>query len=187
MACNCTKCSQKCSCADTALTNPCTYTDCSVGSERCDDVQCAACVSYCGTSFKIGDTGSEIVITSGERLDSIIQKFAMILANGLGACTSSDLQHDPYNVYAGVITSSTAEVIWDGLWSSSTGVNIYLDTQIAPGGWVLQNSSPIATTINNFQLTNLTASTAYKVKVVDNGNSAACKPIEILFSTLAVS
>ena len=30
MACNCTKCSKKCSCADTAITNACTYTDCSV-------------------------------------------------------------------------------------------------------------------------------------------------------------
>ena len=186
MACNCTKCSSKCSCADTALTNPCTYTDCSVGSERCDDVQSASCVSYTGTSFQIGDASARIVITSGERLDSIIQKYAMILSNGLGACTSSDLQHDPYNVYAGTITKSTVEVLWNGVWSSSTGVNIYLDTQIAPGGWVLQNTSPIATTIFNLKLTNLTASTAYKVKVVDAGNSAACKPIEILFATLAV-
>ena len=105
MACNCTKCSSKCSCADTALTNPCSYTDCSVGSERCDDIQCAACVSYCGTSFQIGDTSNQIVITSGERLDSIIQKFSMILANGLGACTSNDVQHDPFNVFAGTITS----------------------------------------------------------------------------------
>ena len=185
MACNCTKCSSKCSCADTALTNPCTYTDCSVGSERCDDVQSASCVSYTGTSFQIGDASARIVITSGERLDSIIQKYAMILSNGLGACTSSDLQHDPYNVYAGPITSSTAEILWNGVWSSSTGVNIYLDTQIAPGGWILQNTTPIATTIFNLKLTNLTASTAYKVKVVDAGNSASCKPIEILFATLA--
>jgi len=185
MVCNCTKCSSKCSCADTALTNPCTYTDCSVGSERCDDVQSASCVSYTGTSFQIGDASARIVITSGERLDSIIQKYAMILSNGLGACTSSDLQHDPYNVYAGPITSSTAEILWNGVWSSSTGVNIYLDTQIAPGGWVLQNTTPIATTIFNLKLTNLTASTAYKVKVVDAGNSASCKPIEILFATLA--
>jgi len=185
MACNCTKCSEKCGCADTALTNSCTYTDCSVGSERCDDIQCAACVSYCGTSFQIGDTGAQIVITSGERLDSIIQKFAMILANGLGSCTSSDLQHDPYNVYAGVVTKDSAEILWDGLWSNSTGVNIYYDLQVNPTGWVLANSTPIVTTTNNFKITNLVASTAYKVKVVDNGNSAACKPIEILFSTLA--
>ena len=185
MACNCSKCSSKCSCADTALTNPCTYTDCSVGSERCVDIQCVACVSYCGTSFQIGDTGSQIVIKSGERLDSIIQKFAMILANGLGACTSDDVQHDPYNVYAGVITSSTVNVIWDGIWSSSTGINIYYDTQVAPTGWILANSAPIVTTTSNYTITNLVASTAYKVKVVDAGNSAACKPIEILFSTIA--
>ena len=109
----------------------------------------------------------------------------MILSNGLGACTSDDLQHDPYNVYAGTITSDSAEVLWNGVWSSSTGINVYLDTQIAPGGWVLQNSTPIATTISNYKITNLTASTAYKVKVQDAGNSAVCKPIEILFSTSA--
>ena len=180
------KYSSKCGCADTALTNACTYTDCSTGSERCSDVQCAACVSYCGTSFQIGDATALITITSGERLDSIIQKYAMILSNGIGACTSSDLQHDPYNVYAGIITSNTANVIWDGIWSSSTGLNVYIDTQIAPTGWVLQNATPIVTTITNYTISNLTASTAYKVKVVDNGNSASCKPIEILFATLAV-
>ena len=75
MACNCTKCSQSCGCADTALTNACTYTDCSVGSERCDDIQCAECVSYCGTSFQIGVATKRITITKGERLDSIIQKY----------------------------------------------------------------------------------------------------------------
>ena len=185
MACNCTKCSQKCGCADTAITNACTYTDCSVGSERCDDVQCASCVSYCGTSFQIGDASARIVITSGERLDSIIQKYAMILSNGLGSCTSSDLQHDPYNVYAGTVTNSTISVLWDGIYSNSTGVNIYIDTQVSPSGWVLQNANPIIVPTNNFTISNLVASTAYKIKVVDNGNSASCKPIEILISTLA--
>jgi len=186
MACNCTKCSSKCSCSDTALTNACTYTDCSVGSERCDDIQCVECVSYCGTTFQVGDPSALIQISKGERLDSIIQKFAMILSNGLGACTSNDLQHDPYNVYAGVITASTASVLWNGIWSSSTGINIYYDTQIAPTGWTLANPAPIATTISDYTITNLLASTAYKVMVVDNGNNVSCKPIEILFSTLAV-
>jgi hypothetical protein len=187
MACNCTKCSSKCGCADTALTNACTYTDCSVGSERCTDVQCTECVSYCGTSFQIGAAGTRIIITSGERLDSIIQKFSMILANGLGACTSNDLQHDPFNVYAGVITSSTANVIWDGVSSASTGTNIYIDTQIAPTGYVLQNTTPIVLTTNNFVISNLVASTAYKVKVISNyAGAASCIPIEILFSTPAV-
>ena len=185
MACNCTKCSSKCGCADTALTNACTYTDCSVGSERCDDIQCASCVSYCGTSFQIGAANAQITITSGERLDSIIQKYAMILANGLGSCTSNDTQHDPYNVYAETVTNSTISVLWDGIYSSSNGVNVYIDTQVSPSGWVLQNTSPIVVTTNNFTISNLVASTAYKIKVVDNGNSASCKPIEILISTLA--
>lgn len=186
MACNCSKCSSSCGCSDTALTNPCTYTDCSVGSERCDDIQCTECVSYCGTSFQIGSSGSLLQISKGERLDSIIQKFAMILSNGLGACTSNDLQHDPFNVYAGVITSSTASILWNGTWSGSTGVNIYYNTQIAPGSWVLANSTPIVTTVFNYTITNLLANTAYKVKVVNVGNSSSCKPIEILFSTLAI-
>ena len=186
MACNCSKCSGGCGCADTALTNPCTYTDCSVGSERCDDIQCAECVSYCGTSFQIGAPGTLLQITKGERLDSIIQKFAMILSNGLGVCTSNDLQHDPFNVYAGTITSGTASILWNGTWSGSTGVNIYYNTQIAPGAWVLANPAPIVTTIFDYTITNLLANTAYKVKVVNVGNSPSCKPIEILFSTLAI-
>jgi len=44
MACNCSNNSSNCGCSDVALTNPCSYTDCSVGSERCEDIQCASCV-----------------------------------------------------------------------------------------------------------------------------------------------
>ena len=187
MACNCTKCSQKCGCADTAITNACTYTDCSVGNERCDDVQCAACVSYCGTSFQIGITGELIQVTSGERLDSIIQKFASILSQGLGACTSNDVVHNPYNSYASAVTSSTITVVWDGVWSSTSGFNVYFDTQISPSGWVLANTSTIATTIRSFVIPNLTASTAYKIKVQDAGIGAGCEPIELLVSTIAAS
>ena len=62
---------------------------------------------------------------------------------------------------------------------------IYVDTQVSPGGWVLVNPTPIVPTVNNLTITNLIASTAYKIKVVDAGNSSACKPIEILITTLA--
>ena len=109
----------------------------------------------------------------------------MILSNGLGTCTSNDVLHDPYNVYAGVITSSTANIIWDGMSSLSTGTNIYFYTQVAPSGWVLANTTPAVTTITNYTITNLTSSTAYKVKVVTVGISGSCDPIEILFSTQA--
>jgi hypothetical protein len=96
------------------------------------------------------------------------------------------VQHNPYNVYSGLITSSTTSVLWNGIWGSSTGINIYYDTQIGSTGWTLANPTPIVTTISDYTITNLIANTAYKVKVVDNNISAGCKPIEILFSTLAV-
>ena len=95
------------------------------------------------------------------------------------------MAHDPYNVFAGEVTSSTANILWNGIWANSTGINIYYDTQVSPSGWTLANSTPIVTTITNYTITNLVASTAYKVKVVDAGIGAGCKPIEILFSTLA--
>ena len=187
MACNCSKCSNKCGCEDIALSTPCTYTDCSVGSERCDDIQCAECVSYCGTSFQIGDPSALLQITKGERLDSIIQKFSMIIVNGLGDCTSNDSTHNPYNVYAGLITSSTVNVLWSGISSaSSTVLNIYYDTQASPTNWILANPTPIVNTVSNYTITNLAAGTAYRIKVVDAESSIGCKSIEILLSTLAV-
>ena len=54
MACNCSNCNtDPCGCQDHGLTTPCTYTNCATGNERCDDVQCTECVSYCGTSFQV--------------------------------------------------------------------------------------------------------------------------------------
>ena len=75
---SCTNCnnSSPCGCKDTALTTPCGYTQCGIGNERCDDVQCAECVSYCGTSFQVTTPEGVLKIDSGERLDQIIQKFS---------------------------------------------------------------------------------------------------------------
>lgn len=100
--CNCNKCNptRNCGCADSPDRTPCTYSDCSVGSERCSDVQCTECVSYCGTTFQVGTAGSIVKIETGERLDSIIQKMALMMSQGIGGCTSDDLHHAPYNVYA---------------------------------------------------------------------------------------
>jgi len=72
------------------------------------------------------------------------------------------------------------------VWSSTTGFNVYFDTQISPTGWALANSTgTIATTIRSFTITNLTASTAYKIKVQDAAIGAGCEPIELLVSTIA--
>ena len=102
---NCSNCNDNVNrCGEIRLTNPCTYTNCSVGNERCHEVQDAACVTYGGHSFTIGDTNALLAVDQGERLDSIIQKFANMITNGLGACNSDDVNHNPFNVYLSGIT-----------------------------------------------------------------------------------
>ena len=122
--CNCNKCNptRDCGCADSPERTPCTYSDCSVGSESCSDVHCAECVSYCGTTFQIGGVGTLIKIETGERLDSVIQKLAVMLSSGVGACTSDDLHHAPYNAYATEIGRDTITVVWNGesVWGVRT-------------------------------------------------------------------
>ena len=182
MACNCTKCNpnKPCGCSDPALTNPCTYTDCSVGSERCADIQCAECVSYCGTSFQVGGVGTLIKIETGERLDSIIQKFALMISQGVGACTADDLHHAPYNLYAANITNNAAVIVWNGESTATTQIEVFVDSG---SGYV--SAGTVAPTILQLALTSLVAATDHKVKLVSTDSLAAtCDSVEILFTTL---
>lgn len=162
MACNCNKCNpaKPCGCSDPALTNPCTYTDCSVGSERCDDIQCAECVSYCGTSFQVGIAGEILKIESGERLDSIVQKFALMLSQGIGVCTADDLHHAPYNLYADVIAANGFTLIWNGESTASTLLEVFTNDG---GGYV--SAGTVLPTILQFNVTGLLAGVDYKVKI----------------------
>lgn len=181
--CKCNNCnpSKPCGCQDTAITNPCTYTDCSVGSERCEDVQCAECVSYCGTSFEIGGVGTLIKIETGERLDSIVQKLALMLSAGVGACTADDLHHAPYNLYATTITSTGATILWNGESSLTASIEVYVD----PGtGYVLKDT--VAPTVLKSIITGLTPATNYKIKLVSKDAAAAtCDSVVLLVTTLA--
>lgn len=186
MACNCSKCNpnKPCGCADSALNTPCSYTDCSVGSERCDDIQCAECVSYCGTSFQIATQDGLIKIEQGERLDMILQKLALMIANGIGACTADDLLHAPYNVYATNITTTTLNVVWNGESTLTTGINVYYDLYAAPVGWTLANLTPIAPGVLNYNLTGLAPATTYKIKLEATDGVATCDSVEIIITTL---
>ena len=123
MACKCNNCDPQkaCGCTDSSLTTPCTYSDCSVGSERCADVQCAECVSYCGTSFEVESSGGFFIrVNTGERLDSIVQRLALMMSKGLGACTADNVHHAPYNVFATSITKDSAVIQWNDVSSLST-------------------------------------------------------------------
>lgn len=182
MACNCNKCnpSKPCGCSDPALTNPCTYTDCSVGSERCADAQCAECVSYCGTTFQVGGVGSLIKIETGERLDSIIQKLALMISEGVGACTADDVHHAPYNVYAANVTNNSAVILWNGESSLTTQIEVFADSG---SGYVSMGT--VSATILELALTSLTSATDYKIKLVSTDSLAAtCDSVEILFTTI---
>ncbi len=182
MACNCTKCNpnKPCGCSDPALSNPCSYTDCSVGSERCSSITCAECVSYCGTSFQIGDPGSLIKIDTGERLDSIIQKLTLMISQGVGACTADDVHHAPYNVYAANITNSSAMILWNGESTLTTQIEVFIDDGT---GYV--SAGTAAPTGLQLALTGLVSATDYKVKLQSTDALAAtCDSVEILFTTL---
>lgn len=187
MACNCNKCNpnKPCGCADSALHTPCSYTDCSVGNERCDDVQCAECVSYCGTSFQVTTETGIFKIETGERLDAIIQKLALTVINGFPSCTADNVHHAPYNVYATNITNTGLDIVWNGESTLTTGISVYYDTVVSPTGWVLANTTPVAPTVLTYQLTGLTPSTQYKIKLVSNDGATLCDSVEILITTLS--
>ncbi len=182
MACNCTKCNpNNCGCNDSALTNPCTYTDCSVGSERCEDVQCSECVSYCGTSFQIGSPGEIIRIESGERLDSIVQKFALMLSQGIGSCSSYDQLHAPYNLYASDITNTSITLLWDGESSLTTGINVFYDSG---SGVVQANVTPIPLGVKTYTISGLSPATSYEIYLEANAGGSPCKSVVLLLDTI---
>lgn len=186
MSCNCNTCkSSPCGCSDHSLTTTCGYTDCSPGKERCDDVQCTECVSYCGSTFQVETPSGILKVNSGERLDQIIQKFSLIIANGLGTCTADNVHHAPYNLYAEDITDTTITAVWGGISSLSTAFNVYYDTVTAPSGWVLANATPLATAIDDFEISLLAPNTEYKIKVVSLFGSLTCDSVEILVTTTA--
>ena len=204
MACNCSNCNtDPCGCQDHGLTTPCTYTNCATGNERCDDVQCTECVSYCGTSFQIRvsntnsphpDQGDVLKVVTGERVDQIIQKFALMIANGFGynngtaKSNSDNLNHAPYNVYAEAITSNSITVVWDGISNDTDYFDVVVDNAVVNTSGV----TPVQNAKTKFVVSNLNPNTEYIIKVqaveegipnVSLGNIQ--DSVELIVSTLA--
>lgn len=189
MACNCTKCNpnKPCGCSDSALNTPCSYTDCSVGSERCAEGYSAECVIYNGVSFEIGTAGQLLKVDSGERLDSILQKMALMIAQGVGVCTSDDLHHAPYNLYAVNITSTGFTVVWNGESTLTTGIDVYVEDVVAATGWTLITQTSVAPTVLKYTVENLAPNTDYKVKLVStDALLGTCESVILNLKTLTV-
>ena len=108
-----------------------------------------------------------------------------MITNGLGACNSDDVNHNPFNVYLSGITKDEVTVVWNGISNTSSGTNVYVDTQSSSSGWTLVNASPIPLTTFTQKITGLAANTAYKVKVETSSAPSGCKVMEVLFKTLA--
>ena len=184
MACKCNKCDPQkaCGCTDSSLTTPCTYSDCSVGSERCADVQCAECVSYCGTTFQIIDgSGNVLKVETGQRLDSIIQRLALIAVNGFTACSSDITNHSVYNLFVTDITSTSALIQWNGVSTASTGLQV----QSFSGGVWNNVGSALPITQLSLSYGGLTPSTSYRIRIRSLSSSTPCDSVEVLFDTLA--
>jgi len=162
-----------CGCADTSQTMPCTYTDCRKdGAESCDEVMCAACISYCAATFEASLGGEILQIAQGERLDRILQRIVLFMTNASCVATAPQL------VSLGDITTTSVEVEWSGVPSTATvDVQYKIPTS---GGWTTA-ASGLASSTTSHIITNLTANSAYQFRVV-NGS---CSSVILTGSTLA--
>jgi hypothetical protein len=105
---------------------------------------------------------------------------ALMMSQGIGACTSDDLHHAPYNVYAANITSNSAVILWNNESTATTQIEVFLDSGV---GYVSQGV--VGPTVLQLAISSLIAATDYKVKLVSTDSGAAtCDSVEILFTTL---
>ena len=179
MACNncnstTTDCSNlACGCADTSQTMPCTYTDCRKdGAESCEEVMCAACLSYCAATFEASLGNTILQVANGERLDRILQRLVLFITNSTCVATAPQL------VSLGTITSTSVEVEWSGVPSTAT-VDVEYKKPTS-GGWTTA-ATGLTTSTTAHTITNLTANTVYQFRVV-NG---ACSSVIVTDATLA--
>lgn len=184
MSCNCTKCEpNKCGCSDSALTNPCTYTDCGPTGERCSESIGAECVVWTGPTSEVVDGGGDaFVISEGERLEQVLQRMMLVLANGLTSCTSSNTFHAPWNLYFGTVAANSIQILWAGEDSTTTQVTIEMDTAVTPTGWVSQGT--VTGGVYSFTIPNLVSGTGYKFRLTATDGASTCSTVVVYKTTL---
>jgi hypothetical protein len=153
-----------CGCADSALTNPCDYTDCKKDNgETCDELICTNCVSYCNTTFQstIGGGGSNVFkVFKGERLDRILQKLVIYITN------QTCIINSPQLVTLGQIMNTSVVVQWSGL-----PVTAVVDVQYkleSAALWITA-ATALPTTVTDYTITSLLPNTTYNFRVLNGG------------------
>lgn len=163
-----------CGCADTSKTMPCVYTDCRAkGAEQCEDIQCAACVSYCADTFEASIGGVILQIGTGERLDRILQRLVLFITN------SPCVETAPQLISLGETTSTSIIVEWSGVPSGAI-VDVEYKLPIS-GGWTTAVSGLGTSTVAH-TVTNLNAGTTYQFRVVN----ISCSSVIVTGTTAAV-
>ena len=149
-----------CGCADTSQTMPCVYNDCrEKGAEQCEEIMCAACVSYCADTFEASLGNTILQIANGERLDRILQRMVLFMTNA--PCVDSA----PQLVSLGAITSTTIVVEWSGVPANAT-VNVEYKLPQS-GGWTTAASN-LNTSTTSHEVTGLVANKIYQIRVKNN-------------------
>ena len=163
-----------CGCADTSLTMPCVYNDCRAkGAEQCEDIQCAACVSYCADTFEASLGSVVIQIAEGERLDRILQRLVLFMTD------ANCLSTAPQLVSLGTTTTTSIIVEWSGV---PTGALVDVQYKFpSSSGWTTAASGLTTSTVAH-TITNLTAATTYNFRVV-NGS---CSSVIVTGSTAVI-
>ena len=161
-----------CGCADTSQTMPCVYNDCRAkGAEKCEDLMCASCISYCADTFEASLGNTILQIASGDRLDRILQRMVLFITNA--SCVDSA----PQLVSLGTITSTAVIVEWSGVPNAATvDVEYKLPSS---GGWTTAASSLNTSTVSH-EVTGLVANTMYQFRVM-NGS---CSSVIVTGSTV---
>lgn len=180
---NCNNCNKisACNCKDYGLTTPCSYSECGIGSEKCESIQPVECTAYYGNTFQVETSNGILKISNGDRLDVILQKFALLFANGLGTCTADNLHHAPYGVKGEALSSTSMTIYWTGASVLSDSFNVYFKENDPLASYVQANTLPISNIASSFTLINLTPGTTYivyveSIDIVLN----TCNSVEIL-------
>lgn len=183
MSCNCTKCSpNKCSCKDSALTNPCSYTECPSTAERCDESVSPACVTWTGPETLVEDAqGDTFVIQPGERLEQILQRMMLVLADGLVAGNASNSFHAPLNLYIGTITSSSIELLWSGEATGTTSLQVQYDTAVG-SSWT--TAATLTAGVFKATISSLVAETKYKFRIIADNGATQPESVIVFATTL---
>tara|TARA_R110000803_G_scaffold47560_10_gene99150 strand:+ start:2472 stop:3044 length:573 start_codon:yes stop_codon:yes gene_type:complete len=163
-----------CGCADTSKTMPCVYTDCRTkGAEQCEDIQCAACVSYCADTFEASVGGNILQIGTGERLDRILQRIVLFTTNAGCVATAPQL------VSLGDKTTTSIVVEWSGV---PAGATVTVEYKLPASGGYTTAASGLSTSVVAHTVTGLSAGTTYQFRVLN----ASCSSVIITGATAIV-